>query len=206
MTLSRKFAPIALLLATPLAAAGAPGIPGSANPAAVEGGNYTVEPYHTRVQFTVNHMGFTEWYGDFTSVSGSLTLDPKRPAANRVDITIPTASVSTTNAKLDDELKSPDWFDAAQYPTIHFVATRVTRTGPARAILAGNLTFHGQTRPVVLAASFVGAGKNPMSGAYTVGFNATAHLRRSDFGVSKYAPMIGDAVDLRISAAFERQH
>lgn len=173
-------------------------------PAAVKAGNYNVESSHTRVQFAVSHMGFSDWYGDFTGVTGSLSLDPKAPARAKVNVTIPVASVSTTNATLDGELKDPNWFDAAKYPVITFVSTKVTPTGPRTASIAGNLTFHGVARPVVLKASFLASGVNPMSKRVTVGFNATTTLKRSDFGVNTYVPLIGDEVALRISAAFEK--
>lgn len=189
------------LLSAPALAQGVPGNPAVAG---VKAGSYTVEPYHTRVQFTVSHMGLSDWYGDFTGASGSLVLDPAHIAATKVDVIIPTASVSTTNAKLDDELRSPDWFDAAQHHNIRFTSTKVVRTGPRTALITGDLMFHGVTRPVVLKASFVGAGVNPLSKAYTVGFNATTSFKRSDFGVKTYIPMIGDEVTLRISAAFEQ--
>ena len=173
-------------------------------PAAVQAGAYKVEPNHTRVQFTVSHMGFSDWYGDFTSASGTLSLDPKAVSKAKVAITIPTASVSTTNATLDGELKDPNWFDAAKYPTITFTSTKVTQTGPRTALITGDLTFHGVTKPVVLKASFNASGINPLSKGYTVGFNATTSLKRSDFDVKTYIPLIGDDVTLRISAAFEK--
>ncbi len=174
------------------------------NPATVTGGTFAVESSHTRVQFAVSHMGFSTWYGDFTGATGTLNLDAKNVAASKVDITIPTASVSTTNATLDGELKSADWFDAAKYPTIRFVSTKVVKTAPNKAAITGDLTFHGVTKPVTLNATFVGSGDNPMSKKYTVGFDATATLKRSDYGVKTYVPMIGDETTLRISAAFEK--
>jgi polyisoprenoid-binding protein YceI len=149
-------------------------------------------------------MGFSDWYGDFTGATGSLSLDPKAPTKAKVDITIPVSSVSTTNATLDGELKSDAWFDAAKYPQIRFTSTAVTPTGPRTANIAGNLTFHGVTRPVVLKATFLASGVNPLSKGYTMGFNATTSLKRSDFGVKTYIPLISDEVSLRISAAFEK--
>jgi polyisoprenoid-binding protein YceI len=176
----------------------------SANPEAVQPGTYNVEPAHTRVLFSVLHMGFTHYYGDFTGVSGRLSLDPRRIADARVQVSIPTASVSTTNAKLDSELKGAQWLDAAADPTITFVSTHVTRTGPATARIDGDLTLHGVTRPVSLDASFNAAGLNALTHKYTVGFDAVGHLNRSDFGVKTYVPLISDRVDIIISAAFER--
>ncbi|MEW5998603.1 MAG: YceI family protein [Pseudomonadota bacterium] len=95
-------------------------------PSAVQAGTYGVETNHTRVQFSVSHMGFSDWYGDFTGVQGTLKLDPKALANSSVTVTIPVARVSTTKATLDGELKDPNWFDAAKYPTITFASTKVT--------------------------------------------------------------------------------
>ena len=193
-------AAIALLInATGAIAAG----PANPDPAAIVAGRCTVEPAHTRVQFTVSHMGFTNWYGDFTGASGILRIDPKNVASSKVEISIPTASVSTTNTILDGELKSADWFDATKFSTIRFVSTALKPTGPVTADITGDLTFHGITRPVVLAARFNGAGINPIDKAYTLGFDATTTINRSDWGVKNYLPMIGDETILRISAAFE---
>lgn len=171
----------------------------------VQAGSYAVEPSHTRIQFAIDHLGLTNYYGDFTGASGTLLLDPGAPANSKVDIAIPVASVSTTNAKLDDELRSAQWLDAGAFPTIHFVSTRVVPAGDGHAQIFGDLTLHGVTRPVVLTAQFHGAGVNPIDKAYTVGFDATAQILRSDFGVKNYLPLLGDALTIRISAAFERK-
>ncbi len=178
--------------------------PASHDPAAVRPGVYAVEPRHTRVLFAVSHLDFTTYYGDFTGVSGRLELNPAAPAMSRVSISIPTASVSTTNAVLDGELKSADWLDAATYPTITFTSTKVEPTGPANAKITGDLTIHGVTHPVTLDAKFNAAGVNPLDRKYTVGFDATAHINRGDYQVKKYAPMVGDRLDVTISAAFEK--
>ncbi|MDR3527085.1 MAG: YceI family protein [Rhizomicrobium sp.] len=177
----------------------------SSDPAAVQAGSYALETNHARILFATSHMGFSTWYGDFSGATGSLTLDPKKPAAAVLEVSIPVASVSTTNAKLDGELKSPDWFDAAKFPTISFKSTKVTPTGPATALVTGDLTFHGVTKPVTLEAAFKASGANPMSKAFTIGFEVKGKLKRSDFGVATYVPLIGDEVDLTISAPFEKK-
>ena len=179
-------------------------VPANPDPAAVQPGVYKVEPGHTRIEFSLSHMGFSTWWGDFTGASGSLTIDPNRPAADKLSITVPVASVTTTNAKLDGELKEPDYLDAAKYPTSTFVSTQVTPTGPGRADVMGQLTLHGVTRPVTLHVKFNGAGVNPLSKAYTVGFDAEGMIRRSDFGVMKLVPVVGDEVTLRLSGAFTK--
>jgi len=174
------------------------------DPKVVEGGTYAVEPYHTRVQFSVTHFGFTTYWGDVTGASGSLVLDPKNAAADQISVSIPVSSISTTNTKLDGELKSPMFLDATTYPTITFVSKSVRKTGPTTALVSGDLTLHGVTRPVTLDAKFNASGANPMSKKYTVGFDAHGKINRSDFGVKTYVPVVSDQVDITISAAFEK--
>src|SRR3984957_426158 len=175
------------------------------DPAAVQAGAYEVEPLHTRVLFSVSHLGFTTWYGEFTNVSGSLTLDPKNPASSALEIHIPVTTVSTTNAKLDGELKSDAWLDAGQFPKIVFKSTKVTETGKDTAKVTAALPFHGVTKPVTLAVKFNAAGTNPLDKKYTAGFEVSGQIKRSDFGVKTYVPLIGDDVDLIISAGFEHK-
>jgi len=189
---------IALLTAAPLAAQA------THDPVAVQAGTYKTDPNHTLVEFDVNHFGFTEFFGVFPGATGTLSLDPKAIAATKLDISVPIARVSTTNPTLDVELRSAEWFDAGTYPTAHFVSTRVTPTGPRTAKITGTITLHGVSKPLELDATFGGAGANPLSKAYTVGFQATGHLKRSDFGVIKYVPLVGDDVQLTISGAFEK--
>jgi len=171
---------------------------------AVTAGNYAIETHHTQVLFSVNHLGFTDFYGQFPGATGTLVLDPAKPAASHIDVTVPVASVDTANAKLDSELVATDWLDATKYPTMHFVSTKVTVTGAKTAKVAGDLTMHGVTKPVVFDATFEGSGVNPMSKAYTSGFRISGTIKRSDFGVTKYVPLVSDEVKLIISAAFEK--
>jgi polyisoprenoid-binding protein YceI len=172
----------------------------------VPAGTYAVEPYHTRIVFDVSHMGFTTWYGDFTSASGTLTFDPKAPTKSALSISFPTASVSTTNPKLDGELKGAEWFDAATYPTITFKSTKIVLLGHSKGVIVGDLTFHGVTHPVSLIAHFNGGGVNPIDKKYTIGFDATGSLSRAVWGVKTYEPLIGDKVGLLLSGAFELQN
>lgn len=203
----RRTAAAIVFAAFALAASGQVAAAQTANtdPSSVQAGSYALETGHARILFAVSHMGFSTWYGDFSGATGSLTIDPKNVSAAKLSVSIPVASVSTTNAVLDGELKSPQWFDAAKFPTITFTSTKVTQTGPGTAEVAGNVTFHGVTKPVTLAATFKAAGANPMSKAFTIGFEVKGKLKRSDFGVTTYVPLIGDEVDLTISAPFEKK-
>lgn len=195
----------AALVAIPQARAEAPAPKGGISaPGAVQAGRYTVEPYHTQVEFTLMHMGFTAFSGFFSQASGTLVLDPAHIEATKLDVTLPIASVQTTAAKLDSELKSADWFDAAKYPSARFVSTHVTRTGSSTATITGDLTLHGVTRPVTLKARLIGSGVNPLDKKETVGFEGSTVISRSAFGVSRYVPLVGDQVTLHIAGAFEK--
>lgn len=198
--LAASIAAVALLPVAPIALA-----QGAPNAAAVQSGEYKVEPYHTQVAFSVRHFGFTDFSGFFSGAGGSLRLDPTNPAASKLEVTIPVNTALTTVPKLDEELKGAQWFDAAQFPTAKFTSTSVTKTGPDTAEIHGDLTLHGVTRPIELKARFVGAGVNPLDHAYTLGFEATGVVKRSEFGVKTYVPMVADSVSLTVAGAFELQ-
>jgi len=172
---------------------------GSARP-----GSYKVESYHTQVGFSISHFGFTNYSGLFSGATGSLQLDPAKLGTSKLDISIPVDSVTTTVSKLTDELKGDQWFDTAKFPKATFVSTQVVPTAEG-ATVTGNFTLHGITKPVVLHVRFIGAGVNPIDKAYTVGFEATGTIKRSDFGVKTYLPAVGDEVQLNIAGAFEQQ-
>jgi polyisoprenoid-binding protein YceI len=174
-------------------------------PASVQAGVYKIEPIHTRVLFAVSHLGFTTYYGEFIGASGALTLDPTDIGKSRLEVSVPVGGVSTPNEKLTSELKSADWFDAGKFPTISFKSTAIAATGPGTADVTGDLTLHGVTKQVTLKAKFNTAGVNPLDKAYTAGFEVRGDIKRSDFGVKKYVPLVGDDVHLIISVAFERQ-
>ena len=175
------------------------------DPAAVQSGSYVIDPNHTQVGFSVLHMGFTHYDGRLTKVAGTLDLSAKTPAQSTLEVTVPVETVSTTSAKLDDELKSKDWLDAASFPTMTFKSKSVAVSGKGQATITGDLTLHGVTKPVTLVAHFVGSGVNPLSKKYTVGFDVTGDIKRSDFGVKTYVPLISDAVHLTINGAFEQK-
>ena len=179
--------------------------PAITDPDRVRGGVFAVEPNHTQLLFSVSHMGFSTYYGQFSRASGSLNLDPKTPSQSRFEIRVPTGSVSTTSDKLTGELKSSAWLDAAADPEITFRSTKVTPLGHDAASVTGSLTLHGVTRPMTLRARLVGAGINPLDKKYTVGFDLVGSIRRSEFGVKTYVPLIGDTVTLTIAGVFEKQ-
>jgi len=195
------------IAAVPVIAQTAPKeVPGAPDPSRAVAGTYQINSPHTQVLFTLSHLGFSEYTGMFTMPTGTLTLDPANPANDKVDVTIPIDQVRTTVAALDAHLKTPDFFDAAKYPTAHFVSTKVTGTEDGAATIDGNLTMHGVTRPISLDARFVGAGTGVMGKPVpNIGFAATATIKRSDFGITHEIPLVSDTVVLTINAAFEKK-
>jgi polyisoprenoid-binding protein YceI len=194
-----------LILTLALGASAQAQTPPTRDPAQIQAGHYAVDSGHTQVGWRVSHMGFSNYTGGFSDVSGTLDLQPKDPAAAKMSVKIPVASVATTSAKLTDELKGEQWLDAGKYPDMTFVSTKVAPTGKDKAKVTGDLTLHGVTKPVTLDVTLVGAGANPLSKKYTVGFEATGTLKRSEFGVKTYVSLIGDELHLVIAGAFERQ-
>lgn len=186
-----------------VAQGGAPAVPGAKDPSRVTGGTYAVDPGHTQVLFAYDHMGFTENLGVIAMPTGSLTLDPKAPQNAKVSITFPIANIRTAVPKMDEHLMKADLFDAAKFPTATFESTSVKVDG-TDADITGNLTIKGITKPVTLDAEFVAAGTHPMNKKETVGFEATGTIKRSDFGLGYGVPMVGDTVELKIVAAFEK--
>lgn len=197
---------IATLTAAPLVAQMAmpDALKGAGTPANVPAGTYAVEPNHTQVAFSVSHMGISPFTGTFHGGTGTLTVDPAKPNAASVTVTIPTASVITTATKLTEELNSAEWLDTAKFPTATFKSTSVKTMGDG-AEIAGTLTLHGVTKPVTLRARFFGTATNPMSKKPSVGFIGRIAIKRSDFGVTKYVPLVSDETVLVINAAFEKQ-
>ncbi len=196
-----------LILAALIATAAVPAIaqtPGTPNKAAVTAGTYKVDPAHTQVTWTLNHMGFSMLSGQFGAQDGTLTIDPAKPAAAKLDVTFAIDQLSVTSSGFSNHLKSKDFFDVATYPTARFVSTAVTVNGNS-AKITGNLTIKNQTKPVTIDATFVGAGTNPMNKKVNFGFRGTTTISRSAFGLGMAAPMVSDQVKLDINAAFVAQ-
>lgn len=192
----------AALLASSAVAQPAPP-PGVQGVEGVKPGVYVIDSKETLVRYSTLHMGLNEFWGTFPGANGTLTIDPANLAAAKLDVTVPIATVETTNRELNGEFFSDEFFDAEKYPTMRFVSTGLTRTGERTAKVMGNLTLHGITRAVTLDVTFNGAGPNAFSKVLTLGFKAQGVVKRSDFGMGKYVPIVSDDTAIAISAAFE---
>ncbi len=158
--------------------------------------HFTLESPHTQIIFSVSHLGFSHSYGKFTGYSGNIVFDPEAPASSSVDVSIDAKSLELNDAKWNEHVRGADFLDAEKFPTITFKSTKIDVTGDKTANITGDLTIHGVTKPVVLAATLNKFDKHPMSGKQVAGFSATASIKRSDFGVSYGLPNVGD--DLKI--------
>lgn len=166
---------------------------------AASAATYNIDASHTQVHFTYSHLDFSHLSGRLTEVSGSFDFDPAQPANSSIDVQIPMASLSTGVPKLDAHLGSPDFFDIGQFPTASFKSNKVTVLGKDKLAVAGDLTIHGVTRPVLLDVTINKLGIHPARKVAAAGFDASATIKRSDFGVGGMVPMIADEVKLSIS-------
>jgi len=160
---------------------------------------YKLDPSHTMVLFSWNHFGYSNPTADFGLGEGTLVFDEQHPAASSVQVTLPLAMLDTHVPALDKHLKEPDFFNADKYPVVMFKSTAVQPLGGNKFKVTGNLTVHGVTKVVVLDATLNKIGPHPMSKAQSIGFDATASIKRSDFGVGAYVPNVSDAVNIRIT-------
>ena len=166
---------------------------------------YTLEPNYTQGVFQWDHLGFSTPTAQFSQGTGTLDFDAGDVTRSSVQVTIPIASVHTGVAALDEHLASEDFFEIDMYPTATFTSRSIERaTGANRLVVHGELTLHGITRPVALDVTILKIGVNPRSSLATIGIDAVTVLRRSEFGLGKYIPQVGDEVQVHlISQAVE---
>jgi len=160
---------------------------------------YRIDAGHTQVTATWSHFGFSHPFANFGQADGTIVYDPQNVAASSVKVTLPLAGLDTTVPALDEHLRSGDFFDADKYPAITFTSTKVEAAGDKKLRVTGDLTVHVVTRPAGLDVTLNGAGPHPMSKRETVGFDAVTTIKRSDFGVDKYAPNVSDEIGIRIT-------
>jgi polyisoprenoid-binding protein YceI len=164
--------------------------------AAVE--TYTYDPLHTQVLFSINHMGFTNVHGRFDKFKGSFTLDEQKPETATANIAIDVNSVDLPDATWIEHTQKK-LLESDKFPAIEFKSTGVKRIGDKTADLTGDLTLHGVTRPVTLHVALNKVGVNPMmQNQKDAGFSVTGTIKRSDFGLTQFIPMVGDEVALDI--------
>ena len=186
-----------------------------ADPALANGagaGVYTLDKHHASLVFAADHLGFSNYVGQFTRFDATLTIDPAAPEAATLIATVdPTSlTIPTPPEGFVETLLGPDWFNTPAFPEITFTSTEIRQTVPADAEVTGNLTFMGATLPVTFSARFNGAypGYPPYDPNARAGFHASGSLSRSAFGMTYGLPPegskmgVGDEVKFWIDAEF----
>lgn len=160
---------------------------------------YTLDSSHTAVTWHVSHFGFSTPSGKFMSATGEVTLDEANPAASSLKVSIDVTQMNSGVPKLDEHLKTPDFFDVAKYPTATFVSKKVEVTGKDTAKVTGDFTLRGVTKPLTLDVKLNKIGENMMK-LKTAGFTASTTIKRSDFGMTAYVPNLGDDIKIDIES------
>ena len=171
---------------------------------------WVVDAAHSNVGFSIKHLMIATVRGSFTAVHGTVTVDESDPTTAEIDITIPTASVTTRDEKRDAHLRSPDFFDAERFPNMTFRSKRLERQSGDSFRVIGDLTIRDVTREVALEVELQGRAKDPW-GNEKAGFEATTTIKRSDYGLTWNAALetggvlVGDDVKISIEGELQKQ-
>lgn len=161
------------------------------------------EGQHAFVQFRIQHLGYSWLYGTFKDFDGTFTFDEANPAADKVNVTLNTASLDTNHAERDKHIRSADFLNTAKFPQATFASTNVKKEGKDYKI-TGDLTLNGVTKPVTLDAKLLGEGKDPWGG-YRAGFEASGKIILKEFNISKDLGPASQTAELIISVEGVRQ-
>lgn len=179
----------------PLAALGL----GLTGPALAAEMRYRIDPAHSHAEFAVSHMGISTFHGKMTAINGTIRLDPET-GAGQIEAQLDAEALVTGDASLDRVLRGPEYFNTEQFPSLRFVASKLTFAQGKLQQAEGELTLLGQTRPVTLQVEHTGCVKNFFTKFRdTCGADATVILRRSEFGMTRFPSLIGDEVKVNIA-------
>jgi polyisoprenoid-binding protein YceI len=161
---------------------------------------YTLLPDYTQGVFRWNHLGFSSPAAQFAQAEGTLDFDPADPTKSSVTVTIPLESLHTGVPALDEHLRSKDFFDTSKFPTATFKSTSVEKGASANQLtVTGDLKLHGITKPVQLMVRLTKIGPNVRTEVPTIGFDATTTLKRSEFGLGAFVPLVSDAIEIHVT-------
>lgn len=172
---------------------------GSIGAAQAETKAYNIDPTHTQVHVRYLHAGFSNIAIRFNIVEGEFLFDAAKPVNSSLNIKVPINSLDTGVEKFDTHLWSADFFDVEKFPEATFKSTKVTAVAKGKLKLLGDLTIHGVTKSVSFNVTINGVAPHPMKKLPSAGFDASTKIKRSDFGIGKYAPMVSDEVTLHIT-------
>lgn len=167
-------------------------------PSLTQAANYEIDTVHSQAIFKVKHMGVSYNMGRFNKVAGTYSFDPADPASASLDVKIEAGSIDTDFERRDEHLKSPDFFNAKQFPVISFTSNDVKKTGDAMYTASGELSLHGVKKNVTIEIEYVGQGEN-RDGKTLTGFFTTFTVKRSDYKMDFMVGPIGDEVTLMVN-------
>ncbi len=168
-------------------------------PAFAASENYVLDASHSQIVFTYDHLGYSTTYGMFSGFEGEIAFDQEDPAASSVNVSFPVRSMFTGWEARFDHFMGGDFFGADEDEMVTFASTSIEVTGEDTALITGDLTLNGITKPVVLDAKLNQVGMHPMAEKPWAGFDATTTVLRSDFEVGAFAPFVSDEVEIMIS-------
>lgn len=160
--------------------------------------NWQLDNSHTRVGFSVEHLGFSTTMGHFDKVDGALTYNIKAPNKTQMNFVIDTNSINTAWAARDEHLRKDEFFNVAKYPTMTFKSTKVNFYNPQQAKVTGDFTLLGKTMPLTLNVTLKKIGKSPMTKEPVIGFRATGNIDRAAYGMTAFSQGISTNVPIQI--------
>ncbi len=173
--------------------------------AALKEGAYGLDASHAALTFKIDHLGFSNYVGRFERFDAELDFDAADPTAASISAVIDIASLDIANDDFAKTLTGPNWFDAGAFPEATFTSTAIEVTGENTGRMTGDLTLKGVTAPITLDVTFNGGANDILRGGYIVGFSAQGTFDRTDFGIDRFAGVVGNDVTIEIEAEFERR-
>jgi polyisoprenoid-binding protein YceI len=173
--------------------------------AEIQAGEYKLDKDHAALLFKINHMGFSSYVGRFNVFDVSLDFDPNNIENSRIEAIVDMGSIDVNHPDFAATLNGEVWLDTQRFPQAIFRSLSVEKSTKEHLLVRGELTFLGKTKAVTMVAKLNGAANNPLTRQYTLGFAANLRFKRSDFGLKKFIPVVGDEVEIEIHSEFQRQ-
>ncbi|WP_440904447.1 YceI family protein [Catenovulum sp. SX2] len=172
--------------------------------AVFKSGDFQLDTAHSSLVFKVKHMGLSYFVGRFNQFDANLAFDATKPEQAKLGAVVDMTSLDVVDDNFEETIKSDEWLDTEKFPKAYFETSSAKQINSETLIFNGNLTFLGVTKPVDVAVKFHGAGTNLLTYSYTIGFSAEMKFNRSDFGLDKYIPTVGDEILIEVEAEFQR--
>ena len=170
--------------------------------AKLKAGQYSLDKTHAAVLFKIQHLGLSTYVGRFNEVDATLDFDPNNSAQAKLNATIEIDSLDINDDGLKKDLMGGGWFNQSKYPQAKFTTLSVSPKSENELEFIGNLDWRGVVKPVTLLVTFHGGANNILTGKYTIGFSAKGSFLRSEFGMDKFTPLVGDEVQIEAFAEF----